>query len=401
MKAKLLAGTGIVGMMALSGGAHAGGIAPVWHLSGNANFQAYWIDQDAVGLISGGFSSNFFYWSPTTSVSAVNLGEPQEHDWYFGVDEAELELEVSGSSDNGLNYGFKIGINANTTDEAVADEVRLELYGRWGTLQLGDEDGADNVMNYGGETLLGGAGGYDGDHNDYLFRAGWAFFGYFSSSNAPAFPLLAGDSGDATKITYYTPRLGGFQLGGSYTPTINSGDNFKADTAVTDHYGVGLNFDRSFGNFRMRASAVYAAAEVDVVFGPDFTELEDIAAWSVGAIFGWGPVSIGGGYADNGESGRLAGGYGDLYETHSTYWNAAAALELGRFYLSAGYFGSVFGWSDTDPESVYKHTTVTADYSLAPGLALYGEVDWIEDAVWGDSLVNETTAVILGAQVSF
>jgi hypothetical protein len=266
MKARLLAGTGLAGMMALAGGAHAGGVAPIWHLTGNANFQAYWIDQDAVGLASDGFSLSYFYWSPTTLPSEVNVGAPQEHDWYFGVDEAELQLEVSGSADNGLNYGFKIEINANTTDEAVADEVRLQLYGRWGTLQYGDEDGADNVMNYGGETLLGGAGGFDGDHNDYLFRGGWAVEGYVSSSNAPAFPLLAGDSGDATKISYYTPRIGGFQVGASYTPTFNSGDAFKADTIIEDHYGIGLNFDRSFGNFRARASAVFAAAEVDFAY---------------------------------------------------------------------------------------------------------------------------------------
>lgn len=395
MKARLLAGTGLAGMMALAGGAHAGGVAPIWHLTGNANFQAYWIDQDAVGLTSGGISPAFFYWSPTTLPSEVNVGAPQEHDWYFGVDEAELQLNVSGTADNGLNYGFKIEINANTTDEAVADEVRLALYGRWGTLQFGDEDGADNVMNYGGETLLGGAGGFDGDHNDYLFRGGWAVEGFVSSSNAPAFPLLAGDSGDATKISYYSPRIGGFQVGASYTPTFSSGDAFKADTIIEDHYGIGLNFDRSFGDFRARASAVYAAAEVDFAYSFG-TELEDIAVWSAGAILGWGPFSIGGGYGDNGDSGRPTN-----WDIDSGYWNVAAALEFGRFYLSAGYFESEFEWTPEDPPSKYTHTTLAADYSLAPGLALYGEVDWIEDKLYGDYAENNATAVILGANVSF
>ena len=250
MKARLLAGTGIAGMMAFSGGAFAGGVAPIWHLTGNVNFQAYWIDQDAVGLASSAFFVTA--WWPTTRVSNVNVGAPQEHDWYFGVDEAELQLEVSGTADNGLNYGFKIEINANTTDETVADEARLELYGRWGTLQMGDEDGADNVMNYGGENLLGGAGGFDGDHDDYLFRAGWFSGTMAISSGAPAFPLLAGDTGDSTKISYYSPRLSGFQFGASLTPTPNDGDAFKTDGNWEDHYGIGLNYDRSFGDFRLR-----------------------------------------------------------------------------------------------------------------------------------------------------
>ena len=399
MKAGLMAGTALAGMTVLAGGAQAGGVAPVWHLTGNMNFQAYWIDQDAVGLVSDGPSPFFYYWSPTAFASNVNVGAPQEHDWYFGVDEAELQLEVSGSADNGLNYGFKIELNANTTDSAVADEVRLELYGRWGTLQLGDEDGADNVMAYGGEDLLGGAGGFDGDHDDYLFRAGWAFQGYVSSSNAPALPVLAGDTGDATKISYYSPRIAGIQFGASYTPTYSQGDSFKADTIITDHYGIGLNVDRTYGNLRFRASAVYAAAKVDFAYFSG-TQLEDIKAWSVGAILGWGPFSIGGGYADNGDSGQITSSWIGELDIANNYWNVAAALEFGRLYLAAGYFESEFQWTPELESSEYNHTTVTADYSLAPGLALYAEVDWIDDHVpdWYD---NGATTVILGANVSF
>ena len=73
MKARLMAGTGLAGMMAFSGGAVAGGVAPAWHLSGNMNFQAYFIDQDAVGLHSTGTPS-FFFFTPTTLVTQVNVG---------------------------------------------------------------------------------------------------------------------------------------------------------------------------------------------------------------------------------------------------------------------------------------------------------------------------------------
>lgn len=394
MKARLLAGTGIAGMMSFSGGAFAGGVAPMWHLSGNMNFQAYLIDQEAAGLHSSAIL--FTVWWPTTVAGNVNVGAPQEHDWYLGVDEAELRLEVSGSADNGLNYGFKVEINANTDDTEVADEARLELYGRWGTLQLGDEDGADNVMNYGGETLLGAAGGFDGDHNDYFFRAGWADGSILASSNAAALPILAGDTGDDTKITYYSPRIGGFQIGGSYTPTSNKGDSFKTDTIREGHYGLGLNFDRSFGDFRLRGSAVYAAAEINAKYTLWDIYLDDISAWSAGAIVGWGPFSIGGNYTDNGGSGQPTS-----FDVDTGYWNVAAALEFGRVYLSAGYFESKFRWGPEYPDSNYIHTTVTADYSLAPGLTLYGEVDWIEDRVYGNDTHNEATTVILGANVSF
>ena len=111
---------------------------------------------------------------------------------------------------------------------------------------------------------------------------------------------------------------------------------------------------------------------------------------------GWGPVSVGGNYTDNGESGWWAGS-----GVESSYWNAAAAFESGRLYLSAGYFESMIDWNFGGQESIYKHTSLTADYSAAPGLNLYAEVDFIEDDAYNGSVHNEATAVILGANVNF
>ncbi|MCH8135941.1 MAG: hypothetical protein IIB77_08195, partial [Proteobacteria bacterium] len=55
---------------------------------------------------------------------------------------------------------------------SLADEARIQLSGNWGTLQLGDEDGAEDSMNYGGENLMGATGGFDGDIGDVLYFAG-------------------------------------------------------------------------------------------------------------------------------------------------------------------------------------------------------------------------------------
>jgi hypothetical protein len=135
------------------------------------NFQIYNVSQDLNTLTA----SDFWTGSATATSSDFHYnttGNPglQDHGWYFGVDESELQLNVSGTADNGLNYGFKIEIQTNTDDGAVADEARLQLSGNWGTLQLGDEDGAEDIMNYGGEDLMGATGGFDGDFDDVLLR---------------------------------------------------------------------------------------------------------------------------------------------------------------------------------------------------------------------------------------
>ena len=48
MKKGLLGSTALVGVVAVAGGAAWAAEAPEWKLSGNMNFQFYWVDQDYV-----------------------------------------------------------------------------------------------------------------------------------------------------------------------------------------------------------------------------------------------------------------------------------------------------------------------------------------------------------------
>ncbi len=456
MKKGLLGSTALMGAGVLAGAAAWAAEAPEWTLSGNVNFQFYYVDQDAGGIdlfsvysAGAGFSTTWTQINLFFDVFDVTAGG-QDHGWYFGVDEAELALNVSGTADNGLNYGFKIEIQVNTTDPAddggVADEARIQLSGGWGTLHLGDEDGAEDIMNYGGENLMGATGGFDGDRDDYLYRGGdleeWAMSIVISHGSttsttvalnfrittvgnelniaAPGYPTIAGDTGDATKISYYTPRIGGFQVGASITPTPNGGDNFKADGAWENHYGVGVNYDSSFGSLRVRASAVYSARSnvAAINSGPlnGQDAFTDVSAWSVGGIVGWGAFSIGGNYTDNGDSGQTI--VGDLIDggppvaasvVETSYWNVAAGFEAGPLYIAAGYFlgTAEFGVFE---DSTYEHIALTADYTAAPGLGFHAEVNLITDELIGGSLnvfggtgtlTNDTTSLILGVNVSF
>ena len=404
MKEGLLGGTALVGAAALAAGVAGAAESPTWKLTGNANFQFYYVNQDWNTETSeccntwtnspASFGANAWYSTGATTGL-------QDHGWYFGVDEAELQLNVGGTADNGLNYGFKIEINANTDDGAVADEVRLQLSGGWGTLQLGDEDGAEDMMNFGGEDLMGATGGFDGDFDDVLLRNGSTANGV-QQYNAPSYPTIAGDTGDATKVTYYSPRFSGFQVGASITPQPGlSGDNFKADGAWENHYGIGANYDNSFGDLRIRGSAVYSAAS-----SINSDMLNDISAWSVGGIVGWGPFSLGANYTDNGDSGTWV----PNWATESSYWDVAASFETGPMYFSVGYFSSVREYTGsnwgTREDSTFETIALTADYSVAPGLGVYAEVDMITDEIEGGcdgdpDCSNDATLFIAGMNISF
>jgi hypothetical protein len=409
MKKGLLGSTALIGATALIAGTAGAAEAPTWKLTGNANFQFYYADADAQGVTSvtnfftslkGTVGGNFFTLEASTGVVGFDrLSTAQDHAWYFGVDEAELQLNVRGTADNGLNYGFKIELNANTTDSKAADEVRIFLSGGWGHVHMGDEDGAEDVMNYGGENLMGATGGFDGDYDDVLLR----LTSTFASKLAPSYPTIAGDTSDNTKISYYTPRFSGFQVGASLTPTPGlNGDDFKQDGSFENHYGLGANYDNSFGDMRLRLSGVYSAASSNSV------GTEDIAAWSLGGIVDFGPFAIAANYTDNGDSGSPVS---SVWTYESWYWNTAASFETGPWYFSAGYMASEKEFSGTTcvpgacDDSTFEVISLTADYSIAPGLSTYAEIDLIEDDVKGSSLPagssSDATIFIAGMNVSF
>ncbi|MBE9556662.1 MAG: porin, partial [Proteobacteria bacterium] len=134
------------------------------------------------------------------------------------------------------------------------------------------------------------------------------------------------------------------------------------------------------------------------------TAVEDIAAWSVGGIVGWGPVSLGGNYADNGDSGQPTGSGWE-----SSYWNVAAGFETGPLYFSAGYMSSIMEGQHFG-ESTYEHIALTADYTVAPGLAVYAEINLIDEEIGSEllplasesgELSNSVTSFVAGMAVKF
>ncbi|MCK5274877.1 MAG: porin, partial [Alphaproteobacteria bacterium] len=194
-------------------------------------------------------------------------------------------------------------------------------------------------------------------------------------------------------------RFSGFQVGASLTPVVETrkggpgtdeGDEGpKADGDFENAIGLGANYDNSFGSLRVRASAVYATASSNL------TGIEDVSAWSVGGIVGFGPFSVGANYTDNGESARVVGS-----GVESSYWNVAASFETGPIYLAAGYMASSL--EGTGFEDTMETISLTADYSVAPGLAVYGEIDLISDEYdLGPTVTNDATIFIVGANVSF
>ncbi len=111
----------------------------------------------------------------------------------FKTDEAEMAISASNTSDNGFSYGVDVVLNVNTDDTTNGDKVWATISSdSFGTLQLGDVGGAADNAGIGGENVLAGRAGFDGELGD-VFDFGSTFL---VTGNDPV-------SGGATKISLF------------------------------------------------------------------------------------------------------------------------------------------------------------------------------------------------------
>lgn len=298
----------------------------------------------------------------------------------FSSDEAEVKFAAGGVADNGLEYGFEMELQTQTNDGNNADETWGYLRGNWGEINLGDQDDAADRMAIGGEDAMPGRGGYDGAVGDVF--------------NFPALSVFNGPgatfTGDATKVTYFTPRFFGFQLGGSWTPDSNhNGGAAPADndSAFENTASGGLNFAEDFNGFGVILAGTIAWTDSRENNGADTGE-----AWQgqVGALFSYAGFQLGGAY-----------GIGDnLAQSTDEAWWADVGLNYstGPWKVGGGYF-----YSETDlvagGEAEVEIWSVGANYQVAPGMAIASDVNFVDTTAPGFN--NDGTVFVLSTIFSF
>ena len=227
----------------------------------------------------------------------------------------EVFINANGATDRGLLYGSKVelevgsgngnGENNDGATDATVDEVALFFSSGWGRIELGREDGAEDVMGIGAADAQSGTGGIDGDTQNLV-------------------QFETPDTGDDAKVTYFTPRVIGFQLGASYVPDNNTGISNSDSTLINpegtqeDIVGAGINWTGALGpaDLTVAATGIYGNA-----VGPG----DDLKSWDAGVLAGFGGFTIGGNVFQN----------TDLNESKG----AAAGLEFsfGAANVSVGY----------------------------------------------------------------
>jgi outer membrane protein OmpU len=274
----------------------------------------------------------------------------------------EIIVRADGVTDGGIRYGSKIEIEAgsdlDTGPNSVSlDEAGLFFSGGFGRVELGREDGAEDLMFVGAEDAQAGTGGIDGDTQNL---------------GQIQFP----DMSDDIKATYFTPRIAGFQLGASFAPDGDDNENglgsnefiSAADGGFGDNrknmIGGGANWVGVLGPVDLTLSAVGMFADVKggnaIQTANGFRD--DEKAYAVGGVLGFGGLSFGVSYNDfkgptDAQKARLV--------------SLGLAYGFGPANVSVGFEQD---WNrDANDAQIF---VVSGDLGVLPGVTLKGDVSY-------------------------
>lgn len=316
--------------------------------------------------------------------------------------DTELTFGIRGVADNGLSYGGSVNLETDTTADSDsqgtnASETQLFVEGTFGRFEMGSAVGAANTMKMDASRIARATGGIDGD------------FSYFLDTPSTQYiitPDLVLDYGSGTlgdesdenlnKVTYYTPRFSGFQLGVSYI--VNNDDRGQTidrsddDSGDADNIFVGgLNWEGKFDQVGIVLAATGEHGNAEA------TTEEDLRAWNVGGKLTYMGFSLAGSYGDWGDSLRTSSANTD----DSDYWTVGGAYEMGAFGASVTYFASEYDIASTSIDAEFNNLSVGVDYKMAPGFTPYAEVNFFEFDEATATEDNDGTVFIAGTQLAF
>jgi outer membrane protein OmpU len=296
---------------------------------------------DGLEVVLGGYTE----WG-VNAASRDTLADVSNRNYAFFMDNVVI-INANGATASGILYGshleLEVGSGDGSTDDAFVDEVGLYFSGNFGRFELGQEDGAEDVMGIGAADAQAGTGGIDGD-----------------TTNLTQFETF--DTADSNKATYFTPRVAGFQLGASWTPDDGDG--------VTDNDGNfeniisgGINWVGVLGALDLTVAATGLWGEKEPgPPGAGTDDNDDMKSWDAGVLFGFGDFTAG-----------ISGGQ-NTDADEQDYINAGIKYGFGAANVSVGY-----NYNNPDEGDSSNLFAVSGDVGLLPGVTLKGDVTYNTD----------------------
>lgn len=295
----------------------------------------------SIGYHSGGLNA------AVRGAVSGQVSAASDADRYVGAKSENLDGYLRFIGDWTSPKGWLVGASLETSTRRSTQALRSgEAYvyfsSGFGRVQAGKVYGPANSLSFHAPEIA--LGQIRGD------------FARYAGSNAL---LSAFDTHDSAKLMYLSPPMQGLRFGASWSPKdtgLNKVSDPRNSTLQRDGVELAVQYQRPVGDWVLGASGAYVHATSDRITGR-----QDISSWSTGAEARRGPLRLGVGYVDRGDSNLKVTGFnqheinGGLAWTEPKWGLAASASETrGRRYRNTlagagGYF------------NVNNHVTLRAD----------------------------------------
>ena len=326
-------------------------------------------------------------------------GVAQDYSGFSTVSDGEIHFKGKTKLDNGITVGVNVQLEAQQGGDQI-DEQYMTVSGGFGQIIIGDENSAMYKMHYAPSDF--GIGTNSGDVTSWNKPVSdaegdsIAMGGHYRAPFGATY-IEPNAVNDSAKISYFTPRVSGFQLGLSYAPDGSQDNNGlpNRDTTNTDYIMVGANFVQKMGGMSVGISGGYGTV-TDAAAGGVEPE-----ATSFGIKMGMGGVSAGVSYAN----------YSDHGNADAEGINAGIAYSSGPMGVSVNYYhgekdGNNGDAATLDGQAERDVIHLSAKYAMGPGVTLAGTLGhavYSSDDADIDNSVDESasTYVVMGLKVGF
>ncbi len=276
--------------------------------------------------------------------------------------DAEIHFNGRATLDSGIKIHTRWeleGQNHHSQAGDPIDEYFLSVSGSFGQVILGGTEGVAVKM------LTGFSGSWaTGVGENLSFDDGWIP----TASAGGNFEVLRHSrlsTGDGEKVSYISPKLGGFQIGLSYEPRIsNNDDNSRVNAEMDRHDAIhgAASYSGKFGDVGFGAGFGMLTAQGSTMAGS--ANKEDYEAWIGAARLDFGPVRIAAAYKRTSDPMAMRG----------------HLVDLGVRYSAGGNSFSLTGIQGQMKDTDEMHTKVMASYArgLGPGVKVHANIIWNE-----------------------
>ena len=323
------------------------------------------------------------YYNAMVAYGSTDLPTGDTRD-FDGVDvstNTEVFFLPSITLDNGIRIGANIQLEGEQSGDQI-DESYVQIKGSFGEVLIGSENSAGYKMHYAAPNaaIISLNSPSTGDYIAWSGGVDSVFRGTLGATY-----VEVGGNNDAKRITYFTPRFSGFQVGVSYAHDGNQ-DNFgptdisSGGGSLGNIFDIGANYVQSFGDINVAVSGRYGTAEQGS-FNP--------TVWSAGLNVGFAGFTVGGSFAESNEHGAGVDD-GTAYDVGVAYATGPWKFSLTYFHGENGEAGGTRDEQDTFGAGI--------NYQLAKGVKLNAFGAYVDlDAAGGPS--EDISGFVIGTGI--